>query len=118
MSLARGVLLGAPSKPDRLTIHVPAQYAQYADEPLIGHCTVPGCGARFYKGQEDVWQKHVGDCARRNMDRIQAEVDAHRASPFNERHWDPEVAQHLRKVGERMKREGRYELLPSEAAGM
>jgi hypothetical protein len=31
--------------------------------------------------------------------------------------WDPEVAAHLRKVGERMVAEGRLEVKPSERAG-
>jgi len=112
----RGVLLGdAAKRPDRLTIHVPQGYE---DSVVVGKCLVPGCGAVFFRGQEALWQKHVGNCARRNMDRIQAEVDKHRASPFHEKHWDPEVARHLRGVGEQMKREGRLEVRPSERAGL
>lgn len=113
----RGLLLGE-SERRPLTLYVPK--GAEGRGPLVGRCLVPGCAARFYVGEEAAWQRHVGDCARRNMDRINAMRPSvrHRGTPFDEDLWDPEVAKHLRtKVGPVMKREGRLEVKPHERAG-
>jgi hypothetical protein len=113
VNLAGGVLLGdAKAHPGRgLQILVPRGYE---DAEVIGKCLVPGCGARFYAGQESQWQAHVGPCARRNMDRIEA-VRPPSLPIFED--FDPEVSAHLRNVGRRMLREGRLEVRKNEGAG-
>jgi hypothetical protein len=86
-------------------------------------CRVPigdgeTCGKPFYPGEERAFQKHCGECAREHLDEI------HAASPralnnglFDEENWDPEVAAHMREVGQRMLAEGRLTTKPSERAG-
>jgi hypothetical protein len=111
VSLARGVLLGDAANRGRgLQILVPRGYE---DAEVIGKCLVPGCGARFYAGDEAAWEKHVGPCARKNLDRIHA---LKRSLPIFE-DYDPEVSKHLRGVGKRMLREGRLEVRKNEGAG-
>ena len=83
------------------------------DRPLTGRCTVPGCGAVFYAGEEEAWQRHVGKCARANMDKIKA---ATKVPEFME-DYDPEISKHMRGVGKRMVEEGRLEIKASERAG-
>lgn len=101
-----GLVLPGGQPPVRAPIlHVPAGYEDSG--PIVGKCLVPGCGAVFYAGQEDDWQRHVGACARSNMDRIEGLSIRKRMPVFDEDTWDPEWAEHQAKVGERMKREGR-----------
>jgi hypothetical protein len=84
---------------------------------------VPGCdreGEPFFAGQEEVWQKHVGWCARRNRDEIERVIAEHKdALPIfrNPDAWDPEVKEHMRQGGERMLEEGRLTVKPHERAG-
>jgi hypothetical protein len=40
-----------------------------------------------------------------------------RMAVFDDDSWDPEIRQHMDKVGERMKREGRLVVRPNERAG-
>lgn len=84
---------------------------------VVGVCNV--CGAEFGEGQEQTWQKHVGNCARKHMDEILAMRPSQRnkGGPFDPDTWDPEVEAHMREVGRRMLREGRLEVLPHERAG-
>lgn len=99
-----------------LTIHVPRGYERDG-EVKIGVCRVPGCGAKFFKGQEEAWQRHVGKCARANIDRLRSMSPRNKHSGiFDEAAWDPEVASHLKTVGRRMLEEGRLEMRPSERA--
>lgn len=86
------------------------------DRDLVGRCLVPGCGAVFYAGQEELWQRHVGDCARRNMDRLR-EASRRRVPAIIAEDFDPEVSAHMRRLGRRMLAEGRLEVKPSERAG-
>lgn len=84
-------------------------------------CTVPTgpdevCGRLYYPGEERAWQKHVGECAREHADAIHAERPSVRLPAVYESP-DPEVDAHMQKVGERMKREGRLTVHPSERAG-
>lgn len=98
-----------------LTIHVPRGYERdRGDLVLVGLCRV--CGERFYKGRESEWQKHVGKCAKRNIDELRAESLRQRIPIFDENTWDPEVAAHLKRVGVQMLREGRLEMRPHERA--
>jgi hypothetical protein len=111
-----GLVLPGGVRPGGRTLHVPAGYD---DGPLVGKCLVPGCGQVFYSGQEEEWQKHVGWCAKRNVDAIR-EVIAERKkrqAVFQPENWDPEVREHMDKVGKRMKAEGRLTVKPNERAG-
>lgn len=103
------ILPGAQGRGRGLQILVPHGY----EDVIVGKCLVPGCGATFYQGQEQQWQRHVGDCARENMDAIREKM--HRLSIFDD--FDPEVTAHLRKVGKRMLAERRMTVLPHETAG-
>lgn len=113
----RGVILGE-QKPQALTLYVPKGLEDRG--PLVGRCLIPGCGAKFYRGEGAVWQKHVGDCARRHADRVEAARPSvkDKGGPFDPNNWDPEVEAHFRtRVGPRMKEEGRLEVRPNERAG-
>lgn len=107
------MILGEQPKP-ALEILVPADYAE---REVFGRCLV--CGAKFYAGQEAVWEKHVGPCARANIDALQAEspISRNRGTIFDPETWDPELDAHFREVGKTMKREGRLEVKPSERGG-
>jgi hypothetical protein len=92
------------------------------DEEPSYVCTVPVadgeiCGRCWYDGEERAYQAHVGRCAREHMDQINRERLAARAPAFDEETWDPEIAEHMRKVGERMLKEGRLTVNPNERAG-
>src|SRR5438552_18365309 len=84
---------------------------------VVGVCHV--CGSEFGEGQEQTWQKHVGDCARKHMDEILAmrPSERNKGGPFDPETWDPEVEAHMAEVGRRMLRERRLEVLPHERAG-
>jgi hypothetical protein len=73
------------------------------------------CGEELPNQREH--ERHVGPCARAKMGEIHAALEVRRRSIFDNRNWDPEIAEHMRKVGERMKAEGRMELRPDERAG-
>lgn len=115
--MSRGVILGE-QKPRALTLYVPKGMEDRG--ALVGRCLVPGCGAKFYAGEENVWQKHVGDCARRHADRIEALRPSvkNKGTPFDPEVWDPQIEEYFRTVvGPRMKKEGRFEVKPNERAG-
>jgi hypothetical protein len=107
------VLLGEQPPQRGLTIYVPSGY----ERPVVGVCHV--CGAEFGEGQEEVWQRHVGACARAHIDEIRASTPSarNRGGPFDPETFDPEVDAHMAEVGRRMRAEGRLEVLPSERAG-
>jgi hypothetical protein len=113
-----GLVLPGGVQPGMRTLAVPREYVD-EEQVLVGKCLVPGCGQTFYRGQEDAWQKHVGWCARRNRDAIEetiAEIRARRGV-LDPGAWDPEIHEHMQKVGRRMRREGRLEVKPNERAG-
>ena len=87
------------------------------NEPIVGHCLI--CKARFYAGEENTWQRHVGVCARGHMDEIQAMRPSvkNKGTMWDPEFGDPEIERHFRRVRERMKEEGRTEILPNEKAG-
>jgi hypothetical protein len=112
-----GLVLPGGVQPGMRTLAVPREYAE--EQVLVGKCLVPGCGQTFYRGQEDEWQKHVGWCARRNMDAIHETVAEikERRGVLDPGAWDPEIHEHMQKVGRRMRKEGRLTVKPSERAG-
>jgi hypothetical protein len=120
--MAQGVILRGRNEQRRpkrsLTILVPRGH-ESEGVVIVGVCHV--CGSKFGEGQEQVWQKHVGECARAHMDEIQASTPSERAKggPWDPNNWDPEVEEYLQRVvGPRMLREGRFEMKPSEYAGL
>lgn len=98
------ILPGDVSHRGGLTIHVPRGHET---KERFGWCHV--CGAKFAKGEEAKWQRHVGECARANIDELRAAGARQRqeGTVFDENQWDPEWAAHQREVGKRMLREGR-----------
>lgn len=112
-----GVILnarGARSASRDLTIILPRSAAQ---ERVPFRCTL--CGARFTKSQAELYERHVGDCARKNIDEIRANAPSARraGTPFDPNNWDPEVERHMLAVGRRMIAERRLEVKPHERAG-
>jgi hypothetical protein len=85
------------------------------DRPEIGKCFV--CGTVFFEGEEQSAPRHMGKCAKRNLDDLRAELDPKerwKGSAMDPNSWDPEVAEYLRGVGDRMLAEGRLESKPNE----
>lgn len=76
--------------------------------------TGPGeiCGMTFTR--QDVWQRHVGRCARAHIDEIRAESMRARMPVLDEANWDPEWSEHQQEVGRRMVAEGRLVPRPNE----
>lgn len=73
------------------------------------------CGAQFTEAQQTAFEHHTGKCAREHMDEIRAHST--RGTMFDSNEWDPEVDAHMRKVGKRMKAEGRMTVNPNDKAG-
>jgi hypothetical protein len=114
--VSRLILPGDRPRPRAPEIFVPTGY-ENAPRRVIGVCHI--CGERFEEaGQEAEWQKHLGLCAKAHMAEIQEMVEERRKSVFHEDAWDPELASHMREVGERMIEEGRLEVRPNERAGL
>lgn len=90
----------------------------HGEEPFLV-CRVPDgkggiCGRLFYERERLAWQQHVGRCARSHEAEIRAESLKGRMPVFDPENWDPQYEEHMRKVGERMLREGRLETKPNE----
>lgn len=94
-----------------LTIHVPKGYEDR--KVWVGVCR--SCDARFGKGEEQKWLKHIRACV--DVDEAIEEGRSRRLPVFDEANWDPEIAEHLRKVGVQMLKEGRMVMKPNERAG-
>jgi hypothetical protein len=113
-----GIILPNGVVPPRAAqLLVPRGYEDPEPPVMVGVCTT--CEARFYRGQEEDWQRHVGPCARAHLGEI---MDARaakkkRLAALQPESWDPEIRAHMDKVGERMKREGRLVVRPNERAG-
>lgn len=92
---------------------LPAAYGQPDPGPRVGVCST--CDKVFYRGEEQAWQKHVYECAMSRLPEIleAREEQKKRMAIFNES-WNPDVDEHLRKVGERMISEGRLVMRKSE----
>lgn len=113
--MSSGVLLGG-TKP-QLEIIVPHGYEDR--KVVVGRCVVPDakgkpCGATFYRGQEEDWQKHVVRCAQAKLDgiRAQAPSEVNKDTIFGDR--DLDLERHFRGVADNMRREGRWDVKPSE----
>lgn len=108
----RLIVPGQPPPQDRLTIYVP----RGAERRKTGECYL--CGAAFAAGDDVV--AHMKRCVHAAGEDVRAERydKVSRLEIFlDPGAWDPEVTEHLRKVGVRMLAEGRMELKPSERAG-
>lgn len=113
--MSRGVILNAnPSSGGNLQIIVPRGYED--EKVLIGGCLV--CGAKFYRGQEAIWQRHVVKCATSNIDELRASApsETNKGTIFDPADRDADLERHFREVGERMRREGRWDVKPNERA--
>lgn len=105
-----------------LTILVPKGHETGAmGEPTMV-CRVPvgpgeTCGSAFWPGEERAFEQHVARCAKEHEAEIHNNSPRQKIPIFDEANWDPEVADHLRKVGSRMIREGRLTMHKSERAG-
>lgn len=142
MALARDALMPRPihkgvvlpgdvaRKGTGLTIIVPRGYESEQDrmaDPeaggymvcrvLVDAQTERVCGRLFEPGEERAFQKHVGDCAREHIDQIRAGSPRAKMPVLDPNEWDPEIEEHMRKVGRRMIREGRLEVRKNERAG-
>ena len=120
--MSRLILPGDSPRPGGLTILVPRGYEQPDGPEPTMVCRVPTgdgevCGKAFYPGEERKWQRHVGECAARHRDKIETQSPRTRLPIFSDEAWDPEISAHMRKVGDRMIREGRLEVRPNERAG-
>lgn len=127
--MSRLILPGEAQRPrDSLQILVPCGY-ENGEVVVVGHCLI--CECKFYAGEEQAWQRHVGRCARENMDSIQQASLKQRMPVFDEETWDPEVQEHLKNgAGRRMReavdklgvaraiRDGHMEARPNEKAGL
>lgn len=118
--MAAGIILGARND-RRPTIALPPSAAHLVPEapPLVGRCLAPGCGAVFYKGEEEAWQRHTVKCGEEKLDEIRALAPSHvnKGTIFDHRDRDLEMERHFRKVREDMEREGRMTVNPNERAG-
>jgi hypothetical protein len=110
-----------------LTIHVPSGYETEDDRMAAGGYLVCKvivdadkrvmCGQIFELDREAEFQRHTGECAHRHLDEIRKASPTHRIPIFNEEEWDPELAEHLQKVGRTMLEEGRLTMNRNERAG-
>lgn len=115
MNLSGAVLLGNTEKP-RKRLMVPKGLER--DQPLVGTCLVPGCGAKFYRGEEADYQRHAEHHAKHDLDdlRALAPSETNKGTIFGEDMKDRDLERHWRGVRERMEREHRTEVRPSEIA--
>jgi len=90
---------------------LPGHYARQGER--VGVCST--CDKRFYRGEEQAWQKHVYECAKAHLSEILAarEEQKRRLAIFHESD-NPDRDAHLAKVGEQMLREGRLVMKKSE----
>lgn len=110
-----------------LTIHVPRGYETPAErmEDEGGHiCRVVVdaaseeiCGTVFAADRERDYLRHLRKCVSDHRDEIRAASPRTRMPILDPNQWDVEIDAHMREVGQRMIREGRLEVKPSERAG-
>lgn len=112
----QGVILNNPRKPQAhdMTLILPVGAIE---EHAPFRCTI--CEARFTRHQAELYERHVGACARAHIDEIRANAPSvrHAGTPFDPLNWDAEVDAHMLAVGRRMLAEGRFEVKPHERAG-
>jgi hypothetical protein len=110
--MSRIVFPGPQPPSGGLTIHVPRGY----EARKIGDCYL--CGAEFAEGDNVVAHMKACVSAAGHDVRQEREDKKERMAPFMDpNYWDPELESHMKKVGERMKREGRWTVNPNERAG-
>lgn len=121
-----GVILDPNGRRPPLEIIVPAHLAE--ERVKVGVCTV--CAAKraeqgepplkFYKGEEEAWQAHVGRCARANIDELRAASPSERAKGtiFDPADRDLELEKHFRGVADTMRREKRWTVRENERAAL
>lgn len=110
-----------------LTIHLPSGYQSGIEqaEDQGGHiCRVLVdaeeeriCGTTFALDDEAGYLRHLRQCVSDHRDVIHAASPRTKMPWLDPEAWDPEIDEHMRKVGERMLEEGRFEVKPSERAG-
>lgn len=114
--MGRLILPGRHQRPGGLTIYVPGSVADEHVPRFV--CRVPQgdgrvCGQTFET--ELAWESHMRGCvARTGEDRMRRDSPSVRMPVFDEASWDPEWAEHQRRIGERMRREGRWTTRPNE----
>lgn len=97
-----------------LVILVPRGYGEDGGPQEIGECYM--CGTKFFEPESRrKVERHMGKCARAHLQQQQDAKLESKLPVFAS--WDPEVEDHMRKVGDRMLREGRLVVKPSERAG-
>jgi hypothetical protein len=108
--MSRLILPGPQPRPG-LTIMVPRGY----EEPPKATCFL--CGSDFTSDTALI--RHAKTCVNDagHDHRMEREEKNARLEIFSEEAWDPEVSAHLRKVGQQMLKEGRWEVKPNERAG-
>jgi hypothetical protein len=74
------------------------------------------CGRLFYEDENRAYQAHSVKCSQSNMAHIR-KLSEDRTLGGLLSPWDPEVDAHMRKVGETMRKEGRWTVNPNERAG-
>jgi hypothetical protein len=110
-SARRVILPGEKPRRSNLQILVPRDYAT---GEVVGRCDL--CELVFYDQAEA--RRHFERNARKHAElanEMRTERLEERMPVFED--WDPEISEHMRKVGERMVRERRLEVRPSERAG-
>lgn len=114
----------------RLTIHVPRGYEteqdRMADEDaggyhvcrvLVNATTGEICGQVFELERQGDYDRHRTGCAAEHINEIRAGSPRARMPIFDPANWDPEVDAHMRQLGEKMRKERRLVVKPSERAG-
>lgn len=111
-SIADLILPGPQPPKGGLSIWVPRGYEE---RPPTATCNM--CGGAF-AGEAELL-RHFRTCILNagHDHRAEEYEKRERLAIFQEENWDPEVSAHLRKVGERMLAEGRWEVKPNERAG-
>lgn len=94
----------------RKTIYVPRGH----EDPPRFLCRI--CQTGLHSPRE--YEQHVVACSQRHMNEIlAAREEEKRRNGVSFGHPDPELEEHMRRVGERMRREGRLIVKPNERAG-
>jgi len=108
-----------PGEPRRggLTIYVPGKYADTPGTRFV--CRVPTgprsvCGAEF-TSHASLMRHLRNECVSRHEQEIRTLSLKQRMPMFQS--WDPEVDAHMKKVRDRMLKEGRWHVKPNERAG-
>jgi hypothetical protein len=103
--MSRGIILGGATKAARKTrVWLPGGATKALKEDVISTCITPTgrnpdgswavCGAKFYKGQERLVEKHAGECLARHEEEIRDYIES--VHPSIMKPWDTEYATWLR----------------------